>query len=58
MNFLRAATERSGVLTAVGQVIHGGRRQAVAEGRLEVKNRATGERANLPLNDAMKMIAG
>jgi uncharacterized protein (TIGR00369 family) len=34
MNFLRAATERSGVLTAVGQVIHGGRRQAVAEGRL------------------------
>lgn len=34
MNFLRAANARSGVLTAVGQVVHGGRRQAVAEGRL------------------------
>jgi uncharacterized protein (TIGR00369 family) len=34
MNFLRAANERSGVLTAVGQVVHGGRCQAVAEGRL------------------------
>lgn len=34
INFLRAATERSGLLTAVGQVIHAGRQQAVAEGRL------------------------
>ncbi|WP_288580281.1 PaaI family thioesterase [uncultured Methylobacterium sp.] len=34
MNFLRAATGRSGLLTAVGQVIHSGRQQVVAEGRL------------------------
>ncbi|GAN47270.1 MULTISPECIES: PaaI family thioesterase [Methylobacterium] len=34
LNFLRAATERSGLLTAVGQVVHAGRQQAVAEGRL------------------------
>ncbi|HJE25596.1 MAG TPA: PaaI family thioesterase [Methylorubrum populi] len=34
MNFLRAATGRSGLLTATGQVIHSGRQQAVAEGRL------------------------
>lgn len=34
MNFLRPATGRSGLLTAVGQVIHAGRQQAVAEGRL------------------------
>lgn len=34
LNFLRAATGRSGLLTAVGQVIHAGRQQAVAEGRL------------------------
>ena len=34
IDFLRAATERSGLLTAVGQVVHAGRQQAVAEGRL------------------------
>ncbi len=34
MNFLRAATGTSGLLTATGQVIHSGRQQAVAEGRL------------------------
>jgi uncharacterized protein (TIGR00369 family) len=34
LNFLRAATERSGLLTAVGQVVHAGRQQAVAEGRI------------------------
>ncbi|MER2196326.1 PaaI family thioesterase [Methylobacterium brachiatum] len=34
MNFMRAATGRSGLLTASGQVIHSGRQQAVAEGRL------------------------
>ncbi|MGU3468857.1 PaaI family thioesterase [Methylobacterium sp. C33D] len=34
LNFLRAATESSGQLTAVGQVVHAGRQQAVAEGRL------------------------
>ena len=34
VNFQRAATERSGLLTAVGPVSHAGRQQAVAEGRL------------------------
>lgn len=34
LNFLRPATGRSGLLTAIGQVVHAGRRQAVAEGRL------------------------
>ncbi|MBB2960936.1 PaaI family thioesterase [Methylobacterium sp. R2-1] len=34
VNFLRAATERSGLLTAVGEVVHAGRQQAVAEARL------------------------
>ncbi|MGU3540479.1 PaaI family thioesterase [Methylobacterium sp. A54F] len=34
VNFLRAATERSGLLSAVGQVVHAGRQQAVAEARL------------------------
>lgn len=34
VNFLRAATERSGLLTAVGLVAHAGRQQAVAEGRI------------------------
>lgn len=34
VNFLRAATESSGLLSAVGQVVHAGRQQAVAEARL------------------------
>lgn len=34
LNFLRAVTVASGVLTAVGQVVHAGGRQAVAEARL------------------------
>ncbi len=34
IDFLRAATGRSGLLTAVGHVIHSGRQQVVAEGRL------------------------
>jgi uncharacterized protein (TIGR00369 family) len=34
VNFLRPVTSESGTLTATGQVIHAGRRQAVAEARL------------------------
>ncbi|WP_336490344.1 PaaI family thioesterase [Methylobacterium nigriterrae] len=34
VNYLRAVTAASGVLTAVGHVVHAGRRQAVAEARL------------------------
>ncbi|WP_238298902.1 PaaI family thioesterase, partial [Methylobacterium soli] len=34
VNYLRAVTAASGVLTAVGHVVHAGSRQAVAEARL------------------------
>ncbi len=34
VNYLRAITTASGPLTTVGEVVHGGRRQAVAEARL------------------------
>ncbi|MGT2488144.1 PaaI family thioesterase [Methylobacterium oryzae CBMB20] len=34
VNYLRAVTAASGPLTAVGEVVHAGRRQAVAEARL------------------------
>ncbi len=34
VNYLRAVTTASGPLTAVGEVVHAGRRQAVAEARL------------------------
>ena len=33
VNYLRAVTEASGLITAVGEVLHGGRQMAVAEGR-------------------------
>ncbi len=33
VNYLRAVTAASGLLTAVGMVVHGGRQMAVAEGR-------------------------
>ena len=33
VNYLRAVTEASGLITAVGTVLHGGRQMAVAEGR-------------------------
>ncbi|MBE7246815.1 MAG: PaaI family thioesterase [Actinomycetospora chiangmaiensis] len=34
VNYLRAVTAASGPLTAVGEIVHAGRRQAVAEARL------------------------
>lgn len=34
VNYLRAVTAASGLLTAVGAIVHAGRRQAVAEARL------------------------
>ncbi|GJD53637.1 1,4-dihydroxy-2-naphthoyl-CoA hydrolase [Methylobacterium crusticola] len=34
VNYLRAVTEASGTVTAVGRIIHAGRRQAVAEASL------------------------
>ncbi|ACL56552.1 PaaI family thioesterase [Methylobacterium nodulans] len=34
VNYLRPVTEASGVVTAVGEVVHAGRQQAVAEGRV------------------------
>lgn len=34
VNYLRAVTEASGALTATGTLVHGGRRTAMAEGRV------------------------
>ncbi len=33
VNYLRAVTDASGLITAVGQLVHGGRQMAVSEGR-------------------------
>ena len=33
VNYLRAVTQESGLITAIGRVVHGGRQMAVAEGR-------------------------
>lgn len=38
VNFLRAVTEATGLVTAEGQIVHGGRRSAVAEARLTDAN--------------------